>query len=69
MTKFVTKFVIGMKDKDVSKTLQSEAELTLDAATVKARQEEVLKMQLSSQSKTTISNAVNIDAVSRKCRY
>ena len=62
-------FVIGMKDKEVSKTLQSDAELTLDIATVKARQEEVLKMQLSSQSKTVISNAANIDAVSRNIRH
>ena len=37
-------FVIGMKDKDVSKTLQPDARLTLDIATVKAHQEEVLKI-------------------------
>jgi len=56
-------FVIGMKDKEVSKTLQSDADPTLKKVTIKARQEEVLKTQLSSQVKA--SNSSSIDAVSR----
>ena len=56
-------FVIGMRDKEVSKNLQADAGLTLETATTKARQEEVLKTQLSSQAKAV--SSVNIDAVTQ----
>ena len=42
-------FIIGIRDKSVSKTLQSDPELTLETTVMKARQEEVLKMQVDSQ--------------------
>ncbi len=57
--------VIGMKDREVSKSLQADAELTLDKAVTKARQEEALKEQLSYQAKSVNSTA-NIDAFNRK---
>jgi hypothetical protein len=54
-------FVIGMRDKEVSKTLQSDPNLTLEIATQKARQEEVIKTQVSAQAQTA--STANVDAL------
>lgn len=58
--------VIGIRDKEVSKDLQSDANLTLENAIAKARQEESLKLQVKSQ--TGESNTGSLDAMVRPKR-